>query len=88
MTTLTVELVATVLAARANCRGDLLGVMPETRRKSLNFIKKHRDEIEAASGRKLRIASAHYTPSGRGAFGRLKGGRPGCTVTAGVYFTS
>lgn len=72
------------LNLQQQCRADLLARMPFDRRQCRNFIKKHQGEIEARLGRKLSIQTSEYIPSGRGAFGRAKGGNGGKQVKAEI----
>ena len=54
---------------------NLLARLPFDRVRVANFIAKHDAELEAILRRKIVVERAEYVPSGRGAFGRLKGGQ-------------
>lgn len=83
---ISVDAIVAALLARKDCRGDLLSVMPFGRAESLAFIKRHQIEIEGKLGRSLAIQASDYTASGRGVFGRLKGGRRAVRKSAAVFW--
>lgn len=73
-----------------HCDCDLLARLPfdDGRVKCANFIEKHGDELEAMLGRRPVVEHAGYIPSGRGPFGRMKGGGRGRTKRLSVRWAT
>ena len=84
--TMTIAAVADCLRSRLDCRGNLLAVMPWSRVALANFCERHADELAAMLGRSLRVQRSGYTPTGRGAFGRLGGGGTGGRSKLGLFW--
>lgn len=63
---------------------DLLSRMPFSRRAAALFIEKHQTQLEERLQRKLIVTHAAYLPSGRGRFGRSKGGQRSVTTALSV----
>ena len=78
--------IAAILQRRLNCRGDLCAVLPWPKRQVMKFVETHADELAAMLGKGLRVVHSDYHPSGRGAFGRSKGGARAKYVKAAIYW--
>ena len=84
---ISIQAVCDILIARKTARANLLTVMPWNKAAVVNFVVKHRSEIEEQLGRKLRIERSDYVPTGRGAFGRATGRREGvASRKSGIYW--
>jgi len=67
---------------------DLLGRLPFGSRAAASFIESYGDELEAMLGRRPVVERPSYTPSGRGQFGRLQGGRNAVRRSLAVRWTT
>ena len=68
--------IADALRSRVtNDRIDCLSsVMPISKRQAIWFVERYGDELEMMLGRRPVVVRSEAVPSGRGAFGRDKGG--------------